>query len=896
MPSIEIAVTSPASSEHSDRLLFKAHKPLPRRANTDSEGQFAQISTPGLDGQFSNGLPLTAAPVLPLTPPGVNLDAPPTGAGMRTTASSRSVVAMLTPSKPSHPPTPETTPPRGMTSSRPGLGHFGYMSSSSRAESFQTANEMISDTETETPRPSPPSLARSATQRSTRSTKSARGKGSSDRTDARTKEMTSADGQSPSFRGSSSSRISTDVLIHSYETKSPTIVLSRRELPNSHVSDLRIKPTLTTSSRFRNTTNPHMPNVDAPTRGRRSSRDRVTHVQHVEDSSVIDQFRQQIGWPSADEQLDPTETEDSRRLSGVSTASTVEAMIIDTAPKPARRALRHSGKRLSLRSASSPITRSERSSIASSSDLQRRLSHKPARISDNDRRSLVTEISISGSSTLCAPQRSVDVVPVVVIPQRSSSLMGTSSSASRNPSMSRSRPSSRAPAGPKSRPGSLDLPRQRRRTLSDPHASNVTDLRGRGLGRPYIPPRSSSLSAPTSQNNSRTTSLTSESLRSHNLAVEQGMEHQPEQRKPASAPVSMPAPVPVDAHEHKRNDSADLPKTQSILIGVEDLNYLRPPSAAFTPHSIPSSSPGPFEINEVRRVAIFPHNNESLLLVNPQGKSGLREQVRPVDVPQTPNMGQQPCANVDSPLRNPRPPPQPPIPTSVHKTELGLSQPSGEVTGDVEVTTGGNRRAGNDKRRGWTARPRSESFNSFVRSLSLSSAKNPKAGEDIDGRLQPFWRPRRFWDDSPETLSPEKEDGVQPRNIKQPDEVISNSLGLPQKRIIFDGPSLSSSRQGAKRRIDGYNLANREKLVGSRIFSQEALYSQTSFHHRQFPAVSWWHLRFRSGTMRSLRRRLRRSMQRRAEGRLQARREKLKQSIGEAILVNSSTQVRKTIQ
>jgi hypothetical protein len=72
------------------------------------------------------------------------------------------------------------------------------------------------------------------------------------------------------------------------------------------------------------------------------------------------------------------------------------------------------------------------------------------------------------------------------------------------------------------------------------------------------------------------------------------------------------------------------------------------------------------------------------------------------------------------------------------------------------------------------------------------------------------------------------------------------------------------------------------------------LYSQTSLHQRQFPAVSWWHLRFRSGIVRSVRWRLRRSLQRRAEDRREARREKLKQSIGEAVLVNSSIQVRRT--
>ncbi|KAL3468382.1 hypothetical protein BJX64DRAFT_3471 [Aspergillus heterothallicus] len=897
MPSVDTTtIALSTSAEHPDRLLFKAHKSLPRRIDANSSNSVAQIPTPRYDGQLSDIVRLASAPILPMTPPGITMDDSPTGAETQK-ATPHSAVATLTPSKPSHPPTPETTPPRSMASSRPGLGHFGYISSSSRAESFQTAYERISDSETETvtPRPSPPSLSRSTTLKSTRSTKSTKSTRSNNGTEPRTRETTPASDQSPSFRSSSrSSKIPADALYPSHGKESPTAVPPKKVVPDYQVPELRLKPTRGRSTQNRNASDADTSKIDASTRDRKSLRDRVAHVQHSDDGLAIDQFRQQIGWPSIDDQLSSSELGDPRRLSGVSTSSTVEAMIIDTTPKPARRALRHSGKRLSLRSASSPITRSERTSIASSSDLQRRLSHKTARITENDRRSIVSVISISGSSTLGAPQQSVDVVPVIVIPQRRSSLKGPSNTTSRNASVSRSRTSSRAPSVPKDRSGSLDLPRQRKRTLSDPHASNAAETRSRGLNRPYIPPRSSSLSAATSQSNSRSTSLTSESLRSHNLAVEQGMKRQPEPKKPAPISVPAPAQVSVRAPEplgHARHDSADLPNTQSILIGVEDLSYLRPPSVLFTPHSVPSSSPGPFEINEVRRVAIFPHNNESLLLVNPQGQSGLREQLRPIDLPQTPEMVQQPVNDIDSPLRNPRPPPLPPISTGA---QVMSNQPLAEANTEPDTAVDSNRRP-RYKRRGWIARPRSESFNSFVRSLSLNSAKNPKAGKDIDGRLQPFWRPRRFWDDSPENLSPEEEDGATTRTTKQPDEVISNSLGMPQTRIIFDGPALSPGRPGAKRRIDGHRRANRDALVGSRIFTQEALYSQTSLHQRQFPAVSWWRLRFRPGMMLSLRWRIRRSMQRRAEDRREARRERLKQSIGEAVLVNSSIQVRKTL-
>ncbi|KAL4962255.1 uncharacterized protein BDV14DRAFT_191656 [Aspergillus stella-maris] len=891
MANIEIASSSPASPEHPDRLLFRSHKSLPRRTNPNANGHFTQPPTNGHDGQFSDGLPTTTAPILPLTPLSAAQDDSPTEIDVPKATPPQPAITALTPSKPSHPPTPETTPPRGMASGRPGLGHFGYISSSSRAESFQTAYEVISDAETVTPRPSPPPISRSSTQKSAKSTRANR-----ERNDpgVRPRHGAFSDEQSSNLQGSPRAKGQSRTSSQRHEKPPRTNDSRIQELSNGNAPELYIKPTRNKSKRSRNAPDANTPGLDASTRGRTGLRERVAHVRQPEDNSAMDKFRQEICWPAADSQLTSTEREGSRPRSGVSTSSTVDALIIDS-PKPARRALRHTEKRISLRSASSPITKSERTSTVSTLDLQRRLSHKPARITENDRRSISSEISVSGSSTLGAGQQSVEVVPVVVIPQRRSSLMSSSNPSSRNPSLSRSRPSSRAPMSRKSRPDSMEIARQKRRTVSDSNAKNIpADLRGRGLNRPHIPSRSSSLSAPTSQNNPRATSMTSDSLWSHKFLNDLDLkQHLLEQQNPSPA---APAPI-LHAPQQDKHDSADLPKTQSILIGVEDLHHLRPPSVPFTPHSIPSSSPGPFEISEVRRVAIFPHNNESLLLVNPHGQSGLRAQLQQANQPQTPETTQQPSISVESPLRNPRPPPQPPVAIAKAKTNtFGSDRRSGIRNSELGPSNDSNRQS-RHKRRPWMVRPRSESFNSFVRTLSLSQAKNPKAGEDIDARLQPFWRPRRFWDDSPESLSPE-EDAPQYRTNRHPDEVISNSVGMPQRRIIFNGPSVSASRAGNKRRIDDYHRNHRDALVGNRILTSEALYSQTSLHQRRFPSafITWWRLRFRPGFARSFRQRVRRTLRQRAEDKREARREKLKQSIGEAVLMDSSTQVRKARQ
>ncbi|PLB45607.1 hypothetical protein P170DRAFT_449268 [Aspergillus steynii IBT 23096] len=858
MPSPGLAGTSPASPEHLDRPLFKSHKSLPRKSElAPNNDQGIHIST-DQNVHPSKGAALATAPALPLTPPGVSQDETPTASDSdipRGASSPRSVNGIMTPSKPSHPPTPETTPPR-LTPHRPGLNPAGQTPSSSRAESFQTAYEMISDAETETPRRSSQSLQRPAKQRTP-----AKNGSLESPTDApssgRKGHKTERSGRPRrSKKQPSSPHPVNDAGANTHDSL---------EVPRTRVNGLRERV-----------------HDDSPEPGANPS---------------MENFRDQIGWPPGERPADPVDADDTRRHSGVSTSSTIEAMIIDS-PRPTKRTLRHSEKRVSLRSASSPVTRSERSSLASNPDSHHRLVHKIARITENDRKSIASDISASGSSTLGAPQQNYEVVPVVVIPDRRSSLK-SSASTSRNPSKSSSSRRSRAPPTLSSRPGSIDAPRSRKRTMSDSSATTRPSVgsRGRSLSRPVIPPRSSSLSAPTSQNNSRSTSLTSESLRNHTLAMDLET-----QNKPSEPPVSVP--------RKQARDSGGAPevsnKTHSILIGVEDMSHLRPPSAPFTAISIPSSSPGPVEINEATTVVFFPHNNESLLLVNPQLQSGRHGRLPRIayrsslGTPRTPEMpmpDKSDAGEMSSPLKNPRRPPKPPIhnssnpsvPADVVDPQVGEPLRTQDTHDNPQPPRRGSRRS-------WRVRPGSESFNSFTRSLSLKSAKNRKSGKEIDDKLQPFWRPRRFWEDSSETEGDSPRDETPQAARSETDQVIKNSLGMPQPRVAFEGPQIARrSSPDMRRRFDG-TTARRSALVGSGVFTPEALYSQTSLHQRHFRSLSWWRLRFRFGSARDFRRRLRRQLQRRAEGKREARRERLKQSIGEAVFVDSSTQTRSMIQ
>ncbi|PLN86276.1 hypothetical protein BDW42DRAFT_158889 [Aspergillus taichungensis] len=864
MPSVAIVGTAPAPPEHLDRSLFRSHKALPRKTHVLQSVQCLPIKPAGQDA-----VPPTA-PSLPLTPPRVSHEDSRPNDGTKQNVVSPSVTEGVISPKPSHPPTPDSTPPRRTpTHPRPALSHGGRSSCSSREDSFQTAREMFSDSEPDTPRRSVQRLL--------------------------PKTFRWSEAGTPEPRARADETASTG----SPKKPKPRTSAKARRAGNSEPST---RTSIGTSARALSSAHQTTPRAS----------DRASSSEGPVTSLSIEQFREQVGWPSGGG-ADLPEPNDSRRSSGISTASTVEVMIID--PPPARHSLRHSEKRSSLRSTSSPVTRSERASTSSHSDAHHRLVRKIGRISDSDRRSIASEISASEMSTfsgVASPQ--VEVVPVVVIPERRSSLKSSAQSSapsSRDPSKVDSSRRSRRRSG--SRTESLDQSRSRRRTRSPASARSTQSAFGQ---QPAVPLRSSSLSAPTSRNNSRSTSLTSESLRHHNIAMDAVPSQPQKSQKPAGGELP----------------STDVPRTQSILIGVEDMAHLHSPAATATHPSFPSLSPGPIEINEAITVAFFPHNNESILLVDPQVREQAERQASQLyqemteQQPRSPEMQMQ--CNAGSPLINhPRSPPEPPAckvvppivtsvtedltpattnlsraPTNLSHAPTSLGPPgthlSPAATNLTPTATNLSRTATNDTnpgpfRRVASARrprlrPNSESFHSFVRSLSLRSAENRKAGQDIDHNLHPFWRPRRFWPESsePEADSP-REESMRFRDT-DPDNVISNSLGMPQQRVVFHGPPPPSPRRPPPRPSE-IATSNRHTVVETSVFSPEAFRSQTSFHQDRFRSVSWWRLRLRLGNVRNLRKRLRRTFQKRAEGKREARREKLKQSIGEMKPLGSST-------
>ncbi|KAJ9484711.1 hypothetical protein VN97_g8645 [Penicillium thymicola] len=872
---------------------------LPRRGVIVPTIEVIQPVSPDQNGRH------TATPSLPLTPPGAGHEEvvvdERTPQKMNSPLSDIPTSGMLTPRRPSKPPTPDVTPPRTNSNKRPTLNQVNYFSSSSRADSFQTALENISsEDDMDTPVRMSQTAAQTPKQRRQPSKPPASNGYLSQFSNSK---VSLPPASQPASQQHSETECDTG--FESFDGHwaanpvdgSPTPLAGKRKSAQSHPQSV-----------YKSTPGKDaldVKHLDASLMREKSLRDRLNGAHEVKAKTSMEQFRENIG-SSSQEGLARFSGPDARPLSVISSTSTVEAMIIDS-PKRAQRMLRHTEKRSSLRSASSPITRSERTSYGSIPESQHRLVHKAGRISDQDVRNGTSEMSFSTKTSNSAIQPNIETINVVVIPERSSSLRSRPiSHVSSKPGSHRS---SRRP--PTASTGRTDIPGQKKRTVSDSVStrSRETDSRGRPMGRPVIPPRASSLSAPTSQNNSRATSLTSnslrsrptarpaipprssslsaptsrnnsratsltsDSLRSHNLAVDFEMgkhrEHQP-----ASPPRHNVLASP------DRRGLLEAPNMPALFASSDDMATLRPPSLPFTQGSIPSYSPGPIEIQEATAVSLFAHNNHSLLLVDPRVQASSRHPFQDLgisyDLPQPPRTPENPTQTatytVDSPLKNPRPPPRPPSARPLPPLPLDDAQDENRGLG----------RRWSSVRRTWSARPRSDSFNTMARSFSVKSAKNRTAGMEMDSRLYPFWRPRGFWENVPG--SPEKESSPTREALPHLDEslIVNNSLGLPQRRIIFDGPSALARRSPEMRRLFN-GMTSNGSLVDQGMFRTGSPLNPTRFR-----SLSRWGLQLRSMSWRNVRNRIRRVRQRRDERKRAVRREILKQSIGGPVYVASS--------
>ncbi|MCJ1251020.1 hypothetical protein MMC30_008251 [Trapelia coarctata] len=821
MPSMDFhgGIESPVINNYAS---LKAHKVLPRRKIHMSNGtdfwkaKHIESKEPQVD-RFTNDIqawipdPLQPhvdpALRLPLTPPVLvreearrNLSHRP---GSTTPPRYDVNGSKLSPMPDQRsPPTPEKTPPRKPVHHSDLTPPPTLRQPSSRAESFRTARENF-DSETEdSPRsPSPSPLITPIHHKRTGLSKSIQlnnvGLGLGlDLTDddktptAETPKVMPESWEYSESDGSWSHNVNVvkeDPILASGSVPMPRIAISNQSPVEDEVA-LMVSPTLPPSDIFGNSL------------GRGPSlRERVELNKCSPASASTEHFAEQIQWPLDHDKTDidaKVRQVDNRRFSQMSGTSTViEAMVVDTRPLR-RQTLRHTSKNISLRTASSEASRSNRSSLVSS-EPRHRLIHRNTKITERGNGSSLTSNSTPSVSSEQVRSRK-PAIPVAVIPQRRSSLKSSAPSSkrqSRNISdLGAQEQSGRPTTAPDGSTGYFDLTPRKHRTMSTPLellTPSKPAERKHPAPPPAIPARSSSLSAPTSRNASRTASFTSTVL--HTQAAPPFPHESPLQHPTVEFAPRTVSPI----------ESTPLRTTE------EEWHGLRPRSTLVTPFSMTSmnsSTPGTLEVSEATAINIYPHNNKSVLVVQQTGRGAPEEPDMSAFLADNnessilPRQTQAPTMDIptrtfDSPLRYPRAPPRPPAflvipPTPAdHTPPIEPHRDLNHGNTDPKPSNSGRFSA---VRRALSARRYSDSFTApFTRSLSLSKrttpilAQRPSTSDKPSQTLSAFWRPRGFWDDFSDSDSDFGNDGF-----------VSNTLGLPQKRVI-PGPAAIARRLGS---------------------------------------------------------------------------------------------------
>ena len=492
----------------------------------------------------------------------------------------------------------------------------------------------------------------------------------------------------------------------------------------------------------------------------------------------------QIPWIDAASPATP-EIRRFSAMSGRSVSSTViEAMVVDR-PPTRRKTLRHSKRQVDLRDISSDqSTKSSAPNSIVSSEPQHVLSHKISRIPEKRQKSLTSNTSVSTASSNGKSRREVmgnGGIPVVVIPVRRSSSKSSKAPSLRSSNSRKSKRSNSLVSAPLSQSSKFNEPgyienSSRKRAMSESagsgHSIHTVDF------PPKIPARRSSLSAPTSRNTSRAGSLTTESLNAHNLI------HDKAQVVARSDPVQS-----AESHsELGQNTRLHVDHNGDPFFGTRL-------STQVTPFSQASYETGgtAAEVSEAMAVSLFPHQNKSVLIVQQQAAPSQASQpsARPKletgqpmisingnKVPVTPPQPSHPMDVVDSPLRNPRAPPEPPaikfipptpaalLPGQEEERQLGYDTQPATIESIPKRGLSLVRRALSNRHRnsepiipGGLAK-RAFSFSGRRKESTDDSTQTSKAianpstlypsVEDRPAdtsKLHPFWRPAHFWDD-----------------------------------------------------------------------------------------------------------------------------------------------------
>ena len=247
---------------------------------------------------------------------------------------------------------------------------------------------------------------------------------------------------------------------------------------------------------------------------------------------------------------------------------------------------------------------------------------------------------------------------------------------------------------------------------------------------------------------------------------------------------------------------------------MADWSALRPRSTQVTPFSLRSahsSTPGTLEVNEATAISIYPHTNKSILVVQqlPRRDSEPPEHSAVVASnasfampgPHAPAVIHQARARhlLDSPLRNPRQPPQPPDFKIIPPTPVPNLSPTKDDERTSRQSVASNSAMNRFSRpitivkRALSARRYSETFvTPLTRGLSRRTTvvtRRASVASDTDNKLHPFWRPRGFWDD----LSDSDSDS----EFGNSGFLVGNSLGMPSAHTTTKITAQQSPRRSA---------------------------------------------------------------------------------------------------
>lgn len=514
---------------------------------------------------------------------------------------------------------------------------------------------------------------------------------------------------------------------------------------------------------------------------------------------------------------------DTRRSSGTSARSgstVVEVLLVDGPPRR-ERTLRHVRKQNALREPVYDCIGSNGDGSSPSHISTPPNGRKRPRLENSRRHESYASNTTSRSLSSGKARREIwksGAIPVVVIPDRRSShkpksskepsLRSTSSRRSRRSGSISSFPPDDSPFNEAT--PVFERSSRRGRALSE---SSRSDQRTIDFP-PTIPTRSSSLSAPTSRNVSRAGSMTSKSVKTR-TSLQQKLDDRDDE---AVKVIIMPTPPPeptLASPKVRRFEDDDAHDVLNAERHDDGLSPRKIPSRN-TPFSVASQDTSCTvpELSEALAVHMYSHQNSSVLMVNYsrppsdafESAQSEKEAYQPTaevvpkitttgpnpQAPVTPPQRQFAFNDVDSPLRNPRAPPQPPR----HPPEINFipATPSGMTPAQEKTAQLGNyfetevdrppqrpslvKRALSRRRYSVDHPPTVSKMPGFlIRSLSLSrndhksregisnersnldmeeSPKYPKA-DDMpveQDKLHPFWRPQLPDDQGNDELAP----------------------------------------------------------------------------------------------------------------------------------------------